>query len=354
MKPPRLPGSYLVVELTNRCSLACVHCSVADEEHPHHATTGFIDPTLVMDLFADLQQSGASFDTLILFWLGEPLLHPHFSAIYQAALRLRGVFGKVEVHSNGTHLTPRRVQAALNNGEVPQVWHFSLDASTRETYLSVKARDRFEKVETQLEHFIQEKGRLGARWPRPVFQFIVGSNNVAEVGAFRQRWTTVCEDAGVPVITAAQHVPPGDEAVVFFRQLDCPTAEEQAAENQVFRNAMAAQGLSLAREDRSPVQVEAENLTACSGFWKSPVVSWKGEVTVCTRDNLLQNSPGTIGERSFTELWYGALMQHRRAAVSEGDYAGLDVCSTCFIPRSSNHADLSADDIQAMRDHRAS
>jgi len=346
---PRLPGSYLVVELTNRCSLACVHCSVADEGHPHHAQTGFIDPALVMRLFEDLERSGAGFDTLIPFWLGEPLLHPHFAAIYQAALRLRGVFNKVEVHTNGTHLTPRRVQAALNNGDTPQVWHFSLDAATQETYRTVKARDRFEKVETNIAHFIAEKGRLQARWPRPVFQFIVGSNNVDEVPAFRERWTKVCEDAGVPVIAAAQHVPPGDEAVVFFRQLDCPTADEQARQNQVFRDAMAREGLALPRDDRSPTEVKAENLTPCSGFWKSPVVSWKGEVTVCTRDNLLQNTPGTLGERSFTELWYGALMQERRQRVSEGDYQGLDVCSSCFIPRSSNHADLTDRDIQALR-----
>ena len=350
MKPPHLPGSYLVVELTNRCSLACVHCSVADEEHPHHATTGFIDPALVMGLFEDLQASGASFETLILFWLGEPLLHPHFSSIYQAALRLRGVFDKVEVHSNGTHLTPRRVRAALNEGATPQVWHFSLDAATRSTYLQVKARDRFDKVEANIENFIAEKGRLGARWPRPVFQFIVGSNNVQEVPAFRRRWTEVCQKAGVPVVSAAQHVPPGEQAVVFFRQLDCPTAEEQAQQNRVFREAMAREGLPLPRDDRSPVALEAENLSPCSGFWKSPVVSWKGEVTVCTRDNLLQNSPGRIGDKPFSELWFGALMTERRARVSQGDYGGLDVCATCFIPRSSNHTDLSEADIASLVD----
>ncbi len=350
MQPPRLPGSYLVVELTNRCSLACVHCSVAEEEHPHHATTGFIDPALVMALFEDLQATGTGFDTLILFWLGEPLLHPHFISIYQAALRLRGVFNKVEVHSNGTHLTPRRVQAALNDGTTPQVWHFSLDAATAETYLQVKARDRFESVEANIAHFITEKGRLGARWPRPVFQFIVGSNNVQEVPAFRERWTRACREAGVPVRGAAQHVPPGEDAVVFFRQLDCPTAEEQARENAVFREAMKREGLSLPREGRGPVQVEDENLLPCSGFWKSPVISWKGELTMCTRDNLLQNSTGQIGDKPFSELWFSALMADRRHRVAQGDYSGLDLCSTCFIPRSSNHADLVEGDIEALRE----
>ena len=240
------------------------------------------------------------------------------------------------------------MQAALNEGSTPQVWHFSLDAATQATYLAVKARDRFEQVEANIEHFIAEKGRLGARWPRPVFQFIVGSNNAHEVPAFRRRWTETCERAGVRAVTAAQHVPVGEHAVVFFRQLDCPTAEEQARENRVFREAMEREGLPLPRQDRSPVELQAENLSPCSGFWKSPVVSWKGEVTVCTRDNRLQNSPGRIGDAPFSELWFGALMTERRARVSLGDYQGLDLCSTCFIPRSSNHADLSEADVAAL------
>ena len=40
-----------------------------------------------LGLFEDLAQSGGGFDTLILFWLGEPLIHPHFGRIWRAAMR---------------------------------------------------------------------------------------------------------------------------------------------------------------------------------------------------------------------------------------------------------------------------
>ncbi|MCB9795185.1 MAG: SPASM domain-containing protein [Alphaproteobacteria bacterium] len=341
--PPRMPGSYLVVELTNRCSLACVHCSVSEAGHAHHARTGYIDPALVLGLYADLARVGARFDTLILFWLGEPLLHPHFAAIYQGALRLcveHGTFRKVEVHTNATHLDAARVQLALNDAELPQVWHFSLDAASQPTYLDIKGMDRFEKVELHVARFVAEKGRTGARWPRPVFQFIVSDKNAHEVPAFRRRWTRACERAGLAVRAAAQNVPGGEDAVVFFRQLDCPTAEEQARQNAVFRAAMAAEGLHLARPAQSPVQVEAHNPVACSGFWKSPVVSWRGEVTVCTRDNLLHNAVGTLAEAPFSELWWGDSMAGRRARVARGDYGGLPACATCFIPKSANYTEL--------------
>ncbi len=348
MRPPALPGSYLVVETTNRCSLACVHCSVSEEGHGHHLKTGYIDPGLFEALIADLVAVGARFDTLIPFWLGEPLLHPHFGHLWRLGLRAaarHGTFGKIEIHTNATHLTEDRARAALNAASVPQVWHFSLDALSVETYRAVKGRDRLQIVNAQVQRFLELKAALGARWPRPVFQFIVGSNNVAEVHDFRAHWEGACRRLGLPVRAAAGHVPPGEDAVVFFRQRDCPTPEMQEAENRVFREAMASEGLTLPGAATKGEQVRAANLSPCSGFWKSPVVSWQGEVTACTRDNLLENRLGSLRERPFSELWWGPDMAARRARVARGDYGGLPPCGTCFIPHSLNHAELSPADI---------
>jgi pyruvate-formate lyase-activating enzyme len=343
-----MPGSYLVIELTNVCSLACVHCSVSEAGHPHHEQSGYIDVDVVEALFTDLAQVGARFDTLILFWLGEPLLHPHFAQIWRAAVRTavrHGVFSQVEVHTNGTHLDERRVSAVLNSAALRQVWHFSLDAITRERYLSIKGKDRFEQVQQNIAHFVRARARLGVKWPRPVFQFIVGRNNVQEVGAFRAHWERVCHEAGTPVRAAAGSVPPGEDAIVFFRQLDCPTAEEQAQENAVFRQAMSEQGLELPVQAAAGVQVRAENTTACSGFWKSPVIGWRGDLTTCTRDNHLGNRLGNLRDASFSQLWWGPQMRDRRERVALGDYTGLATCATCFIPNSLNYTDLDTDDI---------
>ena len=173
-----------------------------------------------------------------------------------------------------------------------------------------------------------------------VLQYIVGSNNVDEVGAFRGHWEAVGRQAGLAVRSVAGHVPSGDDVVVFFRQLDAPTPERQEAENAVFRKAMAEEGLELPAQADHGRTVRAENLASCSGFWKSPVVDWQGAVTVCTRDNLLENSIGTLRDHRFSELWWGAEMRGRRQRVAVGDYQGLSPCTTCFISRSLNHTEL--------------
>ena len=327
--PPRLPGSYLVVELTNRCSLKCVHCSVSEDGHGHHEATGYLDADLFSALVADLRPS-ARFDALILFWLGEPLLHPRFEEIWREALRAaarHGTFGKIELHSNATHLSLERADVLLNQAEVPQVLHLSLDAATQATYLDVKGIDRFAQVEANVEAFLARKAERGARWPRVVFQFIVGSNNVGEARPFRARWEQACQRLDLPGSGAAGHVPSGEDAVVFFRQLDCPTPEAQEHENALFRDEMRWQGLPLPEEAAHGEVVEAENLASCSGFWKSPVVSWRGEVTTCTRDNLLHNAVGSIRERPFSSCGEMA----GRCRVACGDYGGLN----CARPASS-------------------
>ena len=330
----------------------------AGRAHPHHAVGGYLDPAIFAALIEDLVEVGARFDALILFWLGEPLLHPHFGEIWREAVRVavqHGTFGTVEVHTNATHLDARKTRVALNAAEIPQHWHLSLDAIDRETYRQVKGVDRFERVQANVEAFLAARERRGAPWPRPVLQFIYGENNAHEARAFREHWEASCRRLGSPVVAAAGHVPPGEEVVILFRQLDCPTAEAQERTNALFRAEMGAQGLALPAAAVKGERVEARNLTPCAGFWKSPVVGWQGDLTTCTRDNLYENRVGSLREARFTDLWWGGRMRGRREQVARGDYGGLDACGTCFIPRSLNHGELAALEIsaQASYDRRA-
>jgi len=345
--PPHLPGSYLVIELANRCDLRCVHCAVSDEVHPHFETRGYADFEMVAEVMADLQRVGARFDALVLFWLGEPLLHPRFGEIYRLLLRMnaeRQVFGQIEVHTNGTQLDARMLRTVLNRASTPQVWHFSIDADRQDTYLRIKGRDRFALVERNVARFISEKGRLGARWPRPVFQFILSQRNVDEAAPFRRRWELACKRAGLPVSCVAGSVPKGDDAVVFFRQLDCPDSVEQSRQNATYRTAVAALGLDV--PERVQRDIPAANLKVCSAFWKSPVIGWDGDLTVCTRDSEFANRVGNVREEGFATLWWGARMASRRRRVERKNYTGLPPCGTCFIPRSANYSELGAMEIQ--------
>jgi hypothetical protein len=68
---------------------------------------------------------------------------------------------------------------------------------------------------------------------------------------------------------------------------------------------------------------------------------------MCTRDNRHTLRVGNLRNTPFSELWWGPEMAARRDHVAHGDYGGLTLCQTCFIPRSSNYTDVGGGEIAA-------
>ena len=356
-----LPGSYLVLEVTNRCPLKCGHCAVAEADlgHPHYSTIEHMSVGMVRELLEDMLAAGIRFDNLVLFWLGEPLSNPHFVEIYETVLEYSGageIFGKIEVHTNTFPLKERVARAALNNCEVPQVWHLTMDAIRAETFHVIKGLDAFDKSQRQSLKMVQLKGETGSRWPKLAMQFIVSDVNAGEAEEFVSFWTKAYEDAGLPIATTGFHVPvEGPENYIYLKSLDCPTPEEQERQNAIYMDLMVRLGL------RSPVDPDAERrvseeiprelLTPCSGFFKSPTISSDGRVTMCTRDNSYHLVVGSLKEESFSKIWLESpLLNRRRQRVSKGDYSELPYCETCFIPHSVNYSGISADEVAQFID----
>ncbi len=350
------PGSYLVLELTNRCPLKCGHCAVAEAEdgHPHYSVYEHMSEGMVRELMLDLRSSGLRFDNLVLFWLGEPLSNPRFVEIYNLILEHTGkgeIFAKIEVHTNGFPLATEVARAALNDAEVPQVWHLTMDAIKAETFHIIKGLDAFDKSQRQALKMVKLKGESQSRWPKLAVQFIVSDVNHSEAEEFVHFWRKAFADAGLPVETTGFHVPTeGPENYIFLKSLDCPTPEEQDRQNRVYVDLMSRLGL------RSPVDPDAERrvsdqiprklLTTCSGFFKSPTIGSDGRVTVCTRDNAYHLAVGSLKDASFSRIWLDSpVLNRRRQKVAGGDYSELPFCQTCFIPHSVNYSGTNAQEV---------
>ena len=309
-----------------------------------------MDVDLAESLFADLRANRIGFDTLILFWLGEPLLHPEFPRVWRAAIAAAedGCFGKVELHTNATHLSSAYTAALLNDADVPQVMHFSLDATDVDRYRTVKGKDRYDVVVRNIEHFLEEKARTVRAGRGPSFSSSWGLTMWI-------RWAPSATNGRGPV-RCGTSAPGGSgprplgRCCRLLSTLDCPTAAMQERPNAVFREAMTAQGLAHPQAAEAGETVQPENQGVCAGFWKSPVISWDGAVTTCTRDSTLHNSVGRITETPFSTLWWNETMRRRRMAVAAGDYGELKLCQSCFIPKSLNYTGITTAEIRAFED----
>ena len=264
------------------------------------------------------------------------------------------IFGKIEVHTNTFPLSEAIARAALNDAEVPQVWHLTMDAIRPETFKVIKGLDAFHKSQKQSLKMVRLKGATRSRWPKLAMQFIVSDVNVDEAEDFVHFWTEAYEEAGLPIRTTGFHVPvEGPENYIYLKSLDCPTPEEQDRQNRVYGRLMQRLGLS------SPVDPDAERrvtesvprklLTPCSGFFMTPTISSDGRVTMCTRDNTYHLVVGSLKEQSFSRIWLESpILNRRRQRVAAGNYDELPYCQTCFIPHSVNYSSIGAESIDAF------
>ncbi len=354
-----LGGSYMVLELTNRCPLKCGHCAVAEAPlgHPHYSDIEHLSVGLVRELLVDLKAAGLRFDNLVLFWLGEPLSNPDFVEIYELILEHTGdceIFGKLEVHTNTFPLKEEIALAALNNRQIPQVWHLTMDAITKDTFAVIKGLDAFEKSQKQSLKMVQLKGSTESKWPKLAMQFIVSDVNEGEAEEFVRFWTAAYEEAGLPIATTGFHVPSeGPENYIYLKSLDCPTPQEQERQNRVYVGLMKRLGL------RSPVDPDAEEKveseiprelsTPCSGFFMTPTIGSDGRITMCTRDNSYHLVVGNLKDASFSKIWLDSpVLNRRRQMVARGDYSELPYCQTCFIPSSVNYSGITPEQISGF------
>ena len=344
---PRISGSYLVLELSNLCNLTCVHCAVSENNHPHHSVTGHVDISIVDALIKDMVAKQIHFDALILFWLGEPLLHPNFATIYRRfvrAIHRHGIFSSIEVHTNSILLDASKRRVFLNQLPVAQKVHCTIDAFQSDTYRAIKGRDALPTIMENVEALIREKAQLQVPSPRIVLQYILGSNNVDEAEAFKEYWVRIAKSVQAPFFVSAGQIPNTDQDGIFFRQLDCPTEEEQHHQGKIFVEAM--QRMKIPFPQHEPALDIETGLQPCSGFWKSPTIDWQGNLTMCTRDNTLENTLGNILKTPFSQLWWGEKQRENRARVSEADYSRLKLCQDCFVPHSCNHSEISTEEIR--------
>ncbi|MCG3174632.1 MAG: hypothetical protein GMKNLPBB_02892 [Myxococcota bacterium] len=364
MRPINYPDSYLVLELSNRCPLRCGHCIQAEyEKHALFHPAGFADPQMVAGLLRDLAENGIRFQNFIMFWLGEPLLHPNFIDIYRNTLEHNArhhTFDQIEVHTNAIYLTDELADVVLGASGLKQKWHFSLDAITRDVYTVVKGDDQYERVMKNVRRFVKKKAERGVKYPRVAYQFIVRRENRHEVKPFSDYWLSYMEEVGLSCSNIGYGVPGGDDNHVFFRLFDALDFNEQEEANEIYRVELGRLGIEppVAEKPESLRDIAAEIIrkvtpkerNICSGPWKSPVVNWDGRVTVCTRDSGFHNIVGNIKEQPFSELWWRADAAHRqRIAQIEGDWSKIPFCEGCIIPWSHNYTGIGEEEVRQYR-----
>lgn len=142
----------LYVEASSRCNLKCKMCF-------RHSWIGESYGDIEPDLFAKAMEDPTVSQTETVFFggMGEPLIHPELNAM----VALASAKGKrVELITNGTLLTERRIQDLLEAG-IDRIW-VSID-EIHENYGKIQVGSDFELVRSNLEAFNALRAGTGVR-----------------------------------------------------------------------------------------------------------------------------------------------------------------------------------------------
>lgn len=281
----------IVLDVTNTCNLACVHCP----QPLMQAAPGFKPKHFHWDHFVKIADEIREHDQPVLLRLtgeGEPTVHPRlFEMIRHAKANCRAT---VNLTTNGVLLTPKRIETLLDCRI--DLIDVSLDALTRPTYERVRRGGSFERVTANLFYLLDR--RREAKVPtRVMVSFIAQAENEHEETGFREFWSPLVDH-------------------VMVRSLHS-----------------AVGAINRAKSAESAVRNDARlpERFPCAHLWKRLTVDFTGTVKFCAHEWLGSQDVvvGHIERGSLASIWAGEALSQIRAIHRSNQHRPGFICTNC-------------------------
>lgn len=276
--PQKFPA-IMNIEPTNRCNLSCQMCPRPVSHRPMS--------DLDWSLFESLADEMAHHGPILKVFLqkdGEPLMYPRLAEAV-AKLREKRSARAVEIITNGTLLTVDRFRDLARAGLDTLI--VSIDAVDPETYRTLKGRDTFETVVSQVERCIEEKKRLGGKAPAIKARLVSRRGHEHEVERFTAYWKGKADAVDI----TPYHT-----------------------------------WIGAVKDERS---YETRPRYPCSLLWYTGIVNADGQVSPCCIDYDCRGVVGRIGAGGFGAIWNGPEMNALRRRHLLGEYDNTAICGPC-------------------------
>ena len=280
---------FVRLEAQFKCNSNCALCVHGHEELKSEIA---YDDYMHFDSFKRLVDECVNNNcpSIGLSFINEPLMDPDFldrlNYVTEAGIM------DVHLNSNAMLLTPDFVESILDSG-VTRVC-FSIDASTKETFMKMRPNLDYDVVVANIKNFIATRNARGQQLPLVRVSFLLNDINNHELDDFKETWI---EDADY--VSVQRYVPisinPKDD---LYHAIDkAPVAGKQN----------------------------------CSYPWESLFVHGDSVVVPCAAHRSRFISVGNVKENTLYDIWHSTAMQDLREALRTGNLANTRLCSSCII-----------------------
>ena len=282
-------------EPTTHCNLRCPECP--------SGLRSFTRPTGIapLKLFKNtIDQLHKELVYLLLYFQGEPFLHPDFLQMVSHAHE-RGIY--TATSTNGHFMTPKKAQETVESGLSEVI--FSIDGTTQETYSSYRIGGKLEKVKEGVRNLVKARTEAASLHPFIVIQFLVVKPNEHQVEDVQN----LVDELGADqlVLKTAQ--------VYDFEQGNALIPNE----DKFSRYRKTAKGTYELKN-------KLEN--QCWKLWHGAEITWDGKVLPCCFDKDAQYEMGTLENESFTSIWHGRPYEEFRNKLLSSRKE-IDICKNC-------------------------
>lgn len=286
---PEFP-SQIVMDITEVCNLACVHCPHPDFVKSPHYGGRFLDVSINEKMIEEVKTQGKGNVKYIRYTSnGEPLVHPNGYDMIQSAVENSGV--PVTLTTNGKIMDERRTQRLLESGV--HLIDISIDAFKPETYAKIRVKGNLDVTRNNVLRLLKWVNESGKK-TKVVVSFVEQPLNKGEVSDFEKFW----KDSGADY--------------VIIRRLHTHSGAT-----------LRENSLNLASE------IQAASRRPCLYPWERITINARGDVMFCPTDWVHGSYISDYRVTSIKDIWQGEFYKKLRKAHLESKFCNHSFCGQC-------------------------
>jgi len=281
--------SQVIVDITEVCNLACIHCPHPDFKKSEHYSASYLDPELNRKMVDEVRAHGQRLTQYIRYTSeGEPLVHPGGYEMIQYAVEHSGVY--VTLTTNGTIMNEKRTRRLLAAGV--HMIDISIDALSPDVYSRVRVNGDLEVTRGNVQRLIRWVRESGSG-TKVVVSFVEQPQNAHEAAGFKAFW------------------------------------EGEGADYVILRRLHSAAGAVIDASRILREKHRGESRRPCVYPWERVSLNPRGNLSFCPVDWVHGSEVSDFRTTTIREAWHGRFYEALRAAHLSNDYSQHAFCGQC-------------------------
>lgn len=281
--------SQVIIDVTQMCNLACIHCPHSDFIHTEAYQATNLDLKLHHKLIDEVSTDGYGYCQYVRYTAnGEPLIHPKIDEILEYACKNSKT--KVNLTTNGMFLNAKKVKKYLEFGL--DAIDISIDAFKDETYAKVRKKGDLKVVRNNVLNLLKQIQMNGYK-TKVIVSFVEQELNKEESDSFKEFW------------------------------------EAQGADFVIIRKLHSAGGM----KEQTKLQINESFSTVkrkpCLYPWERLLLTPTGTIGFCPTDWQYSSEVADFRTQTIKEVWNGEFMNCLRQAHLSGNFESFNFCKQC-------------------------